>query len=139
MNFAERFVQAAAKEFGEPEKQCAKNRECRRDAHDKMEMAGDEIVADGTGGKIVAREENPEKTPRKKKHNETNREKPEEAPPNNGNSIRDGGRRLIRYEIQLGEKVRAQQAIGEQTQTGREENAENQHAEDGVDEPGPNG
>ncbi len=67
------------------------------------------------------------------------REKPEEAPPNNGNSIRDGGRRLIRYEIQLGEKVRAQQAIGEQTQTGREENAENQHAEDGVDEPGPNG
>src|SRR5207302_10610716 len=59
MNFAERLVQAAAKKFGEPEKQRAKNGERRGHAHDQMEMAGDEIVADGgSGGEIVAREKN---------------------------------------------------------------------------------
>src|SRR3982074_1857952 len=75
MNFAERFVQAAAKKFGEPEKQCAENGECRRDAHDKMEMAGDEIVADGSDGEVMAREENSGESAGKKKRNETEREK----------------------------------------------------------------
>jgi len=41
-----------------PEKQCAKNCERGRDAHNEMEMAGDEIVADGSGGEILAGEEN---------------------------------------------------------------------------------
>src|SRR2546430_4671823 len=54
VQFAKRLVQAAAEEFGEPEKQCAKNGERGCDAHDEMEMAGDEIVADGSGGEIVA-------------------------------------------------------------------------------------
>src|SRR6266566_351806 len=76
MNFAEWLVQAATKEFGEPEKQRAKNGKRRRDAHDEMEMAGDEIVADGgSGGKIVARQENPGKSAGKKKRNETERKK----------------------------------------------------------------
>src|SRR6266849_5358472 len=67
------------------------------------------------------------------------REKPEEAPPEYWNSIRDGAWRLIGNEIQLGEKVCAQKAIAEQADAGRQENAENQHTEDGVDEPGPDG
>src|SRR5713226_8151455 len=75
MNLAERFVQAAAKKFGEPEKQGAENSECRRDAHDEMEMAGNEIVADGSGGEIVAREENPGESAGEKKRNEAEREK----------------------------------------------------------------
>src|SRR5260370_37294473 len=74
MNFAERLVQAAAKKLGEPEKQRAENGECRGNAHDKMEMAGDEIVADGSGGEIVARQENPGKSAGEKKRNETERE-----------------------------------------------------------------
>ena len=57
----------------------------------------------------------------------------------NGNSIGDDTGRLIGNEIQRGEKMRAQEAIREQAGAGRQENAENQHAEDGVDEPGPNG
>src|SRR5260370_39329546 len=75
MNLAERFVQAAAKKFGEPEKQGAKNGERRRHAHDQMEMAGDEIVADGSGGEIEARQENPGESAGKKKGNETERRK----------------------------------------------------------------
>src|SRR5258708_7492101 len=75
MNLAERFVQAAAKKFGEPEKQGAENGECRRDAHDEMEMAGDEIVADCSGGEIVAREENPGEAAGEKKRDEPEREK----------------------------------------------------------------
>src|SRR3989440_1994366 len=76
MNFAERLVQAAAKKFGKPEKQRAKNGERRGDAHDEMEMAGDEIVADGgSGGEIVARQENPGEPAGEKKRNETEREK----------------------------------------------------------------
>src|SRR2546426_12545000 len=75
MNLAERFVQPAAKQFGKPEKQRAKNGECRRDAHDEMEMAGDEIVADGSSGGIVARQENSGKSAGEKKRNETEREK----------------------------------------------------------------
>src|SRR6267154_1821143 len=67
------------------------------------------------------------------------REKPEEALPKNGNSIRDGTGRLIGNEIQRGEKMRAQKAIREQAGAGRQEDAENQHAEDGVDEPRPHG
>src|SRR5207302_2194696 len=76
MNFAERFVQAAAKKFGKPEKQRAKNGERRGHAHDQMEMAGDEIVADSrSGGEIAAREENPGEPAGEKKRNETEREK----------------------------------------------------------------
>src|SRR5260370_40602522 len=75
MKLAERFVQAAAKKFGEPEKQGAKNGERRRHAHDQMEMAGDEIVADGSGGEIVTRQENPGESAGEKKRNETEREK----------------------------------------------------------------
>src|SRR5260370_38537858 len=76
MNFAERLVQAAAKKSWETEKQRGENGECRGDAHDEMEMAGDEIVADGSSsGKIVAREENSGKSAREKKRNETEREK----------------------------------------------------------------
>src|SRR5438046_6098500 len=75
MNFAERLVQAATKKFGEPEKQRAKNGERRGDAHDEMEMAGDEIVADcGSGGEIAAREENSGEPAGEKKRNETERE-----------------------------------------------------------------
>src|SRR6266446_1189618 len=76
MKFAERYVQAAAKKFREPEKECAENGECRSDAHDEVEMAGDEIVADGgSGGEIVARQENSGKSAREKERNETEREK----------------------------------------------------------------
>src|SRR5713101_9181398 len=75
VEFAKRLVQAAAKKFGEPEKQCAKDGERGRDAHDEMEMAGDEIVADGSGGEIVAREENPRESAGEKKRNEAEREK----------------------------------------------------------------
>src|SRR5712692_1047490 len=222
MNFAESFVQAAAKKFGEPEKQCAKNRECRRNAHDEMKMTSDEIVADGSGGKIVAGEENSGESAGEKKRNEAEREKhggveldarvpecaeptdqqdrggqpegrsqqrkdewrkrihaagkhvlapdaktenahaaerqnhqaflpnrlagkrgnqmrdeaetrkhsdvdfglrekPEEAPPKNGNSIRDDTGRLIGNEIHYRKKVRAQKAIREQADTRRQE------------------
>src|SRR2546426_6372722 len=75
MNLAERFVQPAAKQFGKPEKQRAKNGECRRDAHDEMEMASDEIVADGSSGEIVAPQENSGESAGEKKRNETEREK----------------------------------------------------------------
>src|SRR6266852_6275028 len=75
MNLAERFVQATAEKFGEPEKQGAKNGECRGHAHDQMEMAGDEIVADGSGGEIVTREENSGESAGEKKRNEAEREK----------------------------------------------------------------
>src|SRR5437879_7685536 len=76
VKFAERLVQAAAKKFGEPEKQRAENGEGRSDAHDEMEMAGDEIVADGSSrGEILARQENSGKSPGEKKRNETEREK----------------------------------------------------------------
>src|SRR3989442_14697623 len=75
MNFAERLVQAAAKKFRKPEKQRAKNGECRRDAHDEMEMAGDEIVAHNSGGEIVARQENSGKSAGEEKRNENEREK----------------------------------------------------------------
>src|SRR5690348_8753755 len=53
------------------------------------------------------------------------REKPEQSPPKDGNGIRDGSGRLRGNEIQFGEKVRAHEAIGEQANTGRQENAEN--------------
>ena len=59
VEFAKRLVQAAAKKFGEPEEQCAKNGEGGRDAHDQMEVAGDKIVANGSRREIVAGEENP--------------------------------------------------------------------------------
>src|SRR2546428_9125770 len=75
MNFAERLVQAAAKKFRKPEKQRAKNGECRRDAHDEMEMAGDEIVAHNSGGEIVAGQENSGKAPGRKKRNVTQGQK----------------------------------------------------------------
>src|SRR2546430_15186488 len=76
MKFAERLVQATAKKFGEPEKQRAKNGERRGDAHDEMEMAGDEIVADGgSGGEIVARQENTGEPAGEKKRDENQREK----------------------------------------------------------------
>src|SRR5437660_10041395 len=76
MKFAERLVQAAAKKFGEPKKQRAKNGECRGDAHDQMKMAGNEIVADGgSGGEIVAGEENSRESAGEKKGKETEREK----------------------------------------------------------------
>src|SRR5712692_10090455 len=235
MNLAERFVQAAAKQFWEPEKQCAKNGECRGDAHDEMKMPGDEIVADGSSGEIVAREENPGESAGEKKRDETEREKhggvelhasvperaeptdqkdggrqserksqqrkgvhaagehvlapnakaekahtaqgqnnqtflpnwlarkrgvqmrgeaktrehsnvdfglrekPKEALPKNWNSVRDDTGRLIGDEIHDGEKVRAEEAIGEQADARRQENAENQQAQDGVDKPGPHG
>src|SRR5437879_9534714 len=76
MKFAERLVQAAAKKFGKPEKQRAENGERRGDAHDEMEMAGDEIVADGgSGGEIAARQENPGEPAGEKKRNEAEHEK----------------------------------------------------------------
>src|SRR5258708_11801528 len=75
VEFAKRLVQAPAKKFWEPEKQRAKNCERGRDAHDEMEMAGDEIVADGSGGEIVAGQENSGDSAGKKKGNEIEREK----------------------------------------------------------------
>src|SRR3989442_12368927 len=76
MKFAERLVQAAAKKFGKPEKQRAKNCKGRGDTHHEMEMAGDEIVADsGSGGEIVACEENAGQSTGEKKGNKTEREK----------------------------------------------------------------
>src|SRR5713226_8392749 len=203
-----------------------------------MEMAGDEIVADGSGGQIVARQENPGESAGEKKRNEAEREKhggveldarvperaeptdeedaggqsegggqkrkderrkgiqaagehvfapdaktedayatqrqnnesflpgrlagkrgnqmrdeaeareygdvdfglrkkPEEAPPKNGNSVCDDTGGLIGNEIQHGEKARAQEAIRKQADAGCQENAENQHPQDGIDEPGP--
>src|SRR5258708_40332919 len=75
VEFAKRLVQAPAKKFWEPEKQRAKNCERGRDAHDEMEMAGDEIVADGSGGEIVAGQENSGDPPGKKKGKENEREK----------------------------------------------------------------
>src|SRR5207302_8389892 len=71
MNFAERFVQAAAKKFGEPEKHSAKNGGCRRYAHYEMKMAGDEIVANGSSGEIMASEENSGESAGEKKGDET--------------------------------------------------------------------
>src|SRR5205814_10544168 len=72
MNFDERLVQAATKKFGEPEKQRAKNGERRGDAHDEMEMAGDELVADCRSGcEIAARDEKPGEPAAEKRRNET--------------------------------------------------------------------
>src|ERR1700694_5585276 len=71
MNFAERFIEAAAKEFREPKKERAQDRESRRNAHDQMEVAGDEIVADGSGREVVAREENSGESTGKEKRNKT--------------------------------------------------------------------
>src|SRR5260370_15400749 len=67
VEFAKRLVQAAAKKFWEPEKQRAENGKRGRDAHDEMEMAGDEIVADGSSSEIVAGKKNPRETGRKNK------------------------------------------------------------------------
>src|SRR5712664_3341924 len=67
------------------------------------------------------------------------REKPEEAPPKSGNSVRDDASPLSAEEIQHRKKVRAQEAVGEQADAGRQQNAENQHAQNGIDEPGPHG
>src|ERR1700704_6247535 len=67
------------------------------------------------------------------------REKPKEALPKNGDGVRDDAGRLIGNEIQHGKKARAQESIREQAGARRKENTENQHAEDGVDEPGPDG
>ena len=67
------------------------------------------------------------------------REKPEEALPKDGDCTCDNGARLTGKEIQRGEKVRAQEAIREQADAGRQKNAENQHSQDGIDEPGPDG
>src|ERR1700739_3351964 len=75
VSFAKRLVQASAKQLGEPEKQCAKNGKRCGHAHDVMEMAGDEIVADGSSGKIVAGKENPRESAGEKKRNEAEREK----------------------------------------------------------------
>src|SRR5713226_4699364 len=67
------------------------------------------------------------------------REKPEQALPQNGNGVRYDSGRLTRNEIQHWKKVRAQESIREQADASRQQNAENQQAQDGVDEPGPNG
>src|SRR5467141_1752467 len=67
------------------------------------------------------------------------REKPEETLPDNGDGVGDNAGRLIGNEIQQGEKVCAQEAIREQADAGCQQNAENQHAKDGVDEPSPDG
>jgi hypothetical protein len=52
-------------------------------------------------------------------------EKPEEALPENGNSVGDDTGRLAGNEIQQGKKVHVQETVGEQADAGREENAEN--------------
>src|SRR2546430_15292618 len=76
MKFAERLVQAAAKKFGKPEKQSAKNCKGRGDTHHEMEMAGDEIVADsGSGGGVVAGEEKGGQATREKKGKKNERRK----------------------------------------------------------------
>ena len=67
------------------------------------------------------------------------REKPEEALPKDGDCTCDNGARLTGKEIQRGKEVRAQESVREQADAGRQENAENQHSENGVDEPGPDG
>ena len=53
------------------------------------------------------------------------REKPEQALPKHGDGVGDDARGLSDNEIQRGKKVRTHQAIGEQANTGRQENAEN--------------
>src|SRR6266446_5789905 len=67
------------------------------------------------------------------------REKVEKALPKNGNCVSDRAGRLIGDEIQQRKKVRAQQPIREQADASRQQNAENQHAQNGVDEPSPHG
>src|SRR5260370_18507169 len=67
------------------------------------------------------------------------REKPEEAPPKRGNSVRNDASLLSAEEIQHRKKVRAQEAIGEQANASRHQNAQNQHSQHGVDEPAPDG
>src|SRR5260370_28780656 len=77
-----------------------------------------------------------------RKHGEVDlglREKTEDAPPKSGNSVRNDASLLSAEEIQHRKKVRAQEAIGEQADAGRQKNAENQHSQDGIDEPGPHG
>src|SRR6267142_4486197 len=74
MKLAERFVESAAEEFRKPEKQRAKDGERGRDAHNQMEMSGDEFVADSRGGEIASREEDSRNSARHEERNETDGE-----------------------------------------------------------------
>jgi hypothetical protein len=74
VKLAERLVEATAEEFRKPEKQCAEDGECGGDTHDKMEMSGDEFVADSRGGEIATCEENPRNSAGQEEGNETNGE-----------------------------------------------------------------
>src|SRR5580700_3018107 len=75
VELAERFVETACEHFWEPEKQRAENCECRGDAHDQMKVAGDEVVADGNGGEIVAGERKSGDAACQKKRNESESKK----------------------------------------------------------------
>jgi len=66
-------------------------------------------------------------------------EKPEEALPERKEcGLRDGCR-LMRKKIEGREKLRSEQTVREKENASGQQDAENQHAENGVDEPGPDG
>src|SRR5580692_4514024 len=66
-------------------------------------------------------------------------EKPEQPLPQvKQGRLRDGDR-LLCEKSQRREKLRAKEAVREEKNTCSEKNAENQHAENGVDKPGPDG
>ena len=67
------------------------------------------------------------------------REKPEKTLPENRESGGDGVHLLNGQDAKRRKKVRVQKTIGEQAGAGREKNAEDEHAENGSDEPGPDG
>src|SRR6185437_1041280 len=71
VKFAERFIETARKDFWKPEKKSAENCKGSSDAHYQMEVAGDEIVADGTSGEVVAGEHNARHAARQKKGNKS--------------------------------------------------------------------
>jgi hypothetical protein len=67
------------------------------------------------------------------------REKPEESLPEHGESIGRYRRWLVGQKADDWEKVRADEAVREQTKGRGEDDAENQGAQNRVDEPGPDG
>jgi len=66
-------------------------------------------------------------------------EKPEESLPERKQRGLRERRWLLREKSQRREELRGEEAVGQEKNTSGEENAENQHAQNGVDEPGPNG
>src|SRR5208282_2352211 len=75
VQLAEGFVEMAREYFWKPEKKSAKDCECGGNAHHEMKVAGDEFVADGSSGEIVAHEKKPGNSASQEKRNESEGEK----------------------------------------------------------------